>query len=150
MTEFVEKPEPAQIDTDEVNAGAYVLERSVAERIPAGRAVSIEREVFPELVGHGLYARAPGGLLDGHRRPRALPARRAWDILERRVETDAGDRLDDDGMLIEEGAEVAGDADRPGADRLGREPRARRDRRAAGRASRRVPRSGATRAVTAR
>src|SRR5262249_53725422 len=49
ITEFLEKPDPDQIDTDEINAGAYLLERSVLERIPPERAVSIEREVFPEL-----------------------------------------------------------------------------------------------------
>ena len=38
----------------EINAGAYVLERSVLDLIPAGREVSIEREVFPRLVGEGL------------------------------------------------------------------------------------------------
>ena len=37
-----------------VNAGAYVLEPSVLDMIPADRMVSIEREVFPELVGNGL------------------------------------------------------------------------------------------------
>jgi mannose-1-phosphate guanylyltransferase len=41
--------------TNRVNAGVYVLERSVAERIPPGRAVSFERDVFPGLVGEGLY-----------------------------------------------------------------------------------------------
>ena len=55
ITEFLEKPEPHEIDTDEINAGAYLLERSVLEQIPPDRAVSIEREVFPHLVGHGLY-----------------------------------------------------------------------------------------------
>ena len=37
-----------------VNAGAYVLEPSVLDLIPADRMVSIEREVFPVLVGNGL------------------------------------------------------------------------------------------------
>src|SRR5919198_847787 len=55
ITEFLEKPDPEQIDTDEINAGAYLLERSVLDRIPPDRAVSIEREVFPELIGDGLY-----------------------------------------------------------------------------------------------
>jgi mannose-1-phosphate guanylyltransferase len=41
--------------TNRINAGAYVLERSVIERIPAGRPVSFEREVFPALVGEGLF-----------------------------------------------------------------------------------------------
>jgi mannose-1-phosphate guanylyltransferase len=107
VTEFVEKPDPAEIDTDEVNAGAYVLERSVAEAIPAGRAVSIERETFPGLVGDGLYAeRLEGYWLDIGTPERFLEA--AGDILERRVSTVAGERLDRDGMLIEDGAEVAG------------------------------------------
>jgi mannose-1-phosphate guanylyltransferase len=53
---FVEKPAPGESSSDLANAGAYVLEPSVLDLIPAGRAVSIEREVFPELVGHGLAA----------------------------------------------------------------------------------------------
>ncbi len=40
----------------------YVVERRVLDLIPAGRAVSIEREVFPRLVGEGLYGRR----LDGY------------------------------------------------------------------------------------
>lgn len=56
VAEFVEKPGADQIDTDLISAGAYVLERSVLELIEPGRSVSIEREVWPRLVGHGLYA----------------------------------------------------------------------------------------------
>ena len=52
---FIEKPEGTP-PTRRINAGAYVIERAVVEaRIPAGRAVSFEREVFPGLVGEGLY-----------------------------------------------------------------------------------------------
>ena len=39
-----------------VNAGAYVLDPSVLDLVPADRMVSIEREVFPLLVGNGLIA----------------------------------------------------------------------------------------------
>jgi NDP-sugar pyrophosphorylase family protein len=56
---FVEKPPRDQAPTDEINAGTYLLEREVLDRIPAGRAVSIERETFPELIAAGdrpLYA----------------------------------------------------------------------------------------------
>ena len=53
---FVEKPAPGESTSDLVNAGAYVLEPSVLDSIPEGRAVSIEREIFPALVGHGLAA----------------------------------------------------------------------------------------------
>ncbi len=47
---FLEKPDPAQVTTDTVNAGAYLLDRSLLDRIPTGRAVSIEREFFPGLL----------------------------------------------------------------------------------------------------
>lgn len=47
---FVEKPPPGQAPTDWINAGTYVLEPSVLERIPAGINVSIERETFPRML----------------------------------------------------------------------------------------------------
>ncbi len=66
VTGFVEKPPPEEIDTDLINAGMYVLEPEVLERIPRGRPVSIEREIFPALVEEGtLYAcPLPGYWLD--------------------------------------------------------------------------------------
>ncbi len=87
VIEFLEKPDPSEIDTDEVNAGAYVLEPSVLELIPAGRAVSLEREVFPRLVGEGLYGRR----LEGYWTDIGTPERyleASWDILEGRVVSD--------------------------------------------------------------
>lgn len=53
---FLEKPSADQIDTNLISAGAYVLERSVLDMIEPGRNVSIEREIWPQLVGNGLYA----------------------------------------------------------------------------------------------
>ena len=106
IREFLEKPEPDQIDTDEISAGAYVLERRVLELIPEGREVSIEREVFPRLVGEGLYGRR----LDGYWMDIGTPERylqASWDILERRVETDAGARLDERGLLVEKRSKIA-------------------------------------------
>ena len=51
---FLEKPEtPEQIVTDQINAGCYVFTRSVIDRIPDGREVSVERETFPELLSTG-------------------------------------------------------------------------------------------------
>jgi len=47
---FIEKPDPARVTTDTVNAGVYLLERSLIGRVPTGRAVSIEREFFPGLL----------------------------------------------------------------------------------------------------
>jgi mannose-1-phosphate guanylyltransferase len=105
ITEFLEKPEPEQVDTDEINAGTYLLERSVLDRIPPDRPVSIEREVFPELIGDGLYGiRLEGYWIDIGTPDRYLEAN--WDILERRVDTVTGDRLDENGLLVEEGIEI--------------------------------------------
>lgn len=51
VTGFVEKSENPV--TRQVNAGCYVFRRHVVDRIPAGRAVSVERETFPDLVADG-------------------------------------------------------------------------------------------------
>jgi mannose-1-phosphate guanylyltransferase len=60
---FVEKPAPGTAPTDLINAGTYVLEPSVLDRIADGRKVSIEREVFPAMVADGrLYAFDDGGV----------------------------------------------------------------------------------------
>ena len=47
---FIEKPDPAQVTTNTINAGIYLLERELLGRIPEGRAMSIEREFFPGLL----------------------------------------------------------------------------------------------------
>ncbi len=53
---FLEKPQtPEEIVTDQINAGAYVFRRSVIDTIPAGRAVSVERETFPGLLAAGAH-----------------------------------------------------------------------------------------------
>jgi mannose-1-phosphate guanylyltransferase len=109
ITEFLEKPTAEQIDTDEINAGAYLLERSVLDYIPPDRAVSIEREVFPELIGDGLYGiRLEGYWIDIGTPDRYLEAN--WDILERRVDTVVGDQLDGP-MMVGEGCEISPDAE---------------------------------------
>src|ERR671913_1553010 len=46
---FLEKPAADEVTTNLVNAGIYVLEPEVLAMIPAGREVSIEREIFPYL-----------------------------------------------------------------------------------------------------
>ncbi|MEY4174341.1 MAG: hypothetical protein RI900_1506, partial [Actinomycetota bacterium] len=56
---FVEKPAPGTAPSNLINAGTYVLEPSVLERIPLGRKVSIERATFPAVVADGgLYGMA--------------------------------------------------------------------------------------------
>jgi mannose-1-phosphate guanylyltransferase len=101
VEEFVEKS--GESIPGEVNAGVYCLERSVLELIPPGTEVSIEREVFPRLIGGGLAARR----LDGYWMDIGTPGRylqASWDILEGRVETEV--RPTAPGLLIGLGAEI--------------------------------------------
>jgi mannose-1-phosphate guanylyltransferase len=91
----------------EINAGAYVLERSVLDLVPAGREVSIEREVFPHLVGDGLCAlRLDGYWMDIGTQERYLQA--TWDILECRVATEV--RATEPGLFLGAGCTVSDSA----------------------------------------
>ena len=102
---FIEKGDGGA-STNRINAGAYVIEREVAEAIPAGRAVSFEHEVFPELVGSGLYGWAAEGYwIDIGAPDRYLEA--TYDLLSGRVESKLPPR-DQTGSLIEEGCLLGG------------------------------------------
>ncbi len=104
---FLEKPSPDQIDTNLVNAGAYVLHRDVLAGIPRGERVSIERDVFPTLVGDGLYGyEASGYWLDIGTPERYLQA--TYDILDGAVKTTVTDAYDAAHLAIAPGAQVAG------------------------------------------
>jgi len=106
VREFVEKP--SMDDVSErggeghpalISAGAYVLQRSILELIPAGRMVSIEREVWPLLVGNGLYGYpAQGYWLDIGTPARYLQA--TWDILEGNVASPLRERLGEDYLAV--------------------------------------------------
>jgi mannose-1-phosphate guanylyltransferase len=51
VTAFLEKTEDPP--TDQINAGCYVFKREVIDGLPKGRALSVEREVFPQLLAEG-------------------------------------------------------------------------------------------------
>jgi NDP-sugar pyrophosphorylase family protein len=70
VTAFVEKPQPGEVDVDTINAGTYVFEPDVLDLIEPRRMVSVEREVFPRLVGDGLFAQVG----EGHWRDIGTPA----------------------------------------------------------------------------
>jgi mannose-1-phosphate guanylyltransferase len=105
---FVEKPPADQITTNLISAGAYILERDVVDLIPADQNVSIEREVWPELVGDGLYGFAhPGAYwLDIGTPERYLQG--TFDIIEGVVRTEVTERLGHDYVAIADGVEPAG------------------------------------------
>ncbi len=107
VLEFLEKT--GERRPGEVNAGMYALTRPVLDLIPPGENVSIERDVFPRLVGNRLH----GLLLDGYWMDIGTPERylqASWDILERRVATcvepSGPDVLIDPGAAVEDGATV--------------------------------------------
>jgi mannose-1-phosphate guanylyltransferase len=107
---FLEKPRPEDIDTDLINAGAYVLEPDVLERIPSGRSVSIEREVFPDLVGRGLYAMALAGSWFDIGTPESyLAANEA--LMAGRLRTNVSQRLASMPIALDPSAEVADSAE---------------------------------------
>ena len=123
---FLEKPKPEEIDTKLVNAGIYILHHDVLEGMaPAGTNSSIERDLFPTLVGNGLYGyEASGYWMDIGTPGRYLQATR--EILDRQVKTIIGDRVHESGgtliaagrvegtvlapSLIDAGAEIAAGA----------------------------------------
>ncbi|HTZ09835.1 MAG TPA: NDP-sugar synthase [Acidimicrobiales bacterium] len=132
VLEFVEKPPPGTAVTNLVNAGTYVLEPAVLDRIPPGRRVSVEREVFPGLAAEGAvyalasdaywldtgtpaaYLTANFDLVDGTRPgPPLAGARRlpsgTWVVGDPTLEGSvAGPGLVGDGAVVAAGAGVRG------------------------------------------
>jgi mannose-1-phosphate guanylyltransferase len=97
VTDFIEKPKQAPPGGAFVNAGAYVLEREVLDLVAPEGSVSFEREVFPALVGNGLYAHPTKGYwLDIGTPDRYLEATRY--LLSRQLTGD---------VLVGEGCEIA-------------------------------------------
>lgn len=113
VRQFLEKPSPEEVDTNLINAGCYVLEREVLDAMPpAGSNFSIERDVFPALVGRGLYGfSAHGYWLDIGTPERYLQG--TFDILEGTVATAVGTRLEQAGRVLVDGASVDGEIHAP-------------------------------------
>ncbi|WP_030543990.1 sugar phosphate nucleotidyltransferase [Streptomyces albus] len=120
VTAFLEKPQtPEEIVTDQINAGAYVFDRSVIDSIPEGRPVSVERETFPGLLEAGAHLH---GMVDSTYwldmgTPQAFVRGSADLVLGRApspaVPGNCGDRL------VLEGADVAPDAKLTGGTVIG-------------------------------
>ena len=58
VVRFTEKPPEDEVTGDTINAGIYILERSILSRIPAEGTQSFERDLFPAMVQEGarIYA----------------------------------------------------------------------------------------------
>jgi len=50
---FTEKPPEDEVTGDTINAGIYILEKSILDRIPSDGVQSFERELFPSMVQDG-------------------------------------------------------------------------------------------------
>lgn len=53
ITRFTEKPRPEEVRSNLINAGLYVLEPYILDRMEKGKNYSIERQIFPELLSEG-------------------------------------------------------------------------------------------------
>jgi mannose-1-phosphate guanylyltransferase len=109
VRDFVEKPSHDKIDTNLISAGAYILQREVLELVEPDRNVSIEREVWPRLIGEGLY----GFPSESYWLDIGTPARYlqgTFDIIEGNVQTAVRERLGQSWLAIDDGAEVRGRA----------------------------------------
>jgi len=110
VKEFLEKPSSdRRIDSNLISAGAYVLERTILDLVPSGRNVSIEREVWPRLVGEGLYGfPSQSYWLDIGTPARYLQG--TFDIMEGNVQTAVRERLGEGYLSVSETAQVLGRA----------------------------------------
>jgi mannose-1-phosphate guanylyltransferase len=106
VTAFVEKPAPGTAPAVTINAGAYVVEPDVLDLIPEGRAVSVEYEVFPLLLGAGLYAQSS----DGYWRDIGTPE----SYLAANLERMPPGGLVDPSAQVDTGADVTGSVVGPG------------------------------------
>ena len=96
-----------QIDTNLISAGAYVLEREVLELVPPDRNVSIEREVWPLLIGNGLYGFASESYwLDIGTPERYLQG--TFDIIEGNVQSAVQERLGSGYLAVADSADDEG------------------------------------------
>ena len=105
---FVEKPDGEDmLDDPLISAGAYVLERRVLDLIPAGRAVSIEREIWPKLIPEGMF----GYVASGYWLDIGSPGpymRGSFDLIEGLIKSSLGGRIGADGIAVDPTATVEG------------------------------------------
>src|SRR5271157_5807161 len=101
VSDFVEKPSSGRLPSNLISAGAYVLEREIFELVVPDRKVSIEGEIWPLLVGDGLY----GFPSESYWMDIGTPARYlqgTFDLLEGNVASDVRERLGEGWLAIDE------------------------------------------------
>jgi mannose-1-phosphate guanylyltransferase len=108
VSDFLEKPDGASEELDAlISAGTYVLDRSVLELIPAGRPVSIEREIWPALVGNGMYGHVTSGYWLDIGSPMPY-LQGSFDLIEGQLETSLVESMGADHLRIADSARIEG------------------------------------------
>jgi mannose-1-phosphate guanylyltransferase len=105
---FIEKPPPGEAPTNLINAGVYIMEPSVLDRIPEGVEYSAERALFPDLVAEGARLFATG--TDAYWMDIGTPAKYLqanMDALTGAFRTDAVGDPSDEAVVVAEGVSVA-------------------------------------------
>ncbi len=105
---FIEKPPPDQAPTNLINAGVYIMEPSVLDRIPEGVEYSAERALFPDLVEEGARLFATG--TDAYWMDIGTPAKYLqanMDALTGAFQTDAVGDPGEGAVVAAEGVSVA-------------------------------------------
>ena len=108
---FIEKPPRGRAPTNLINAGIYVFEPSILDRIPPDRVWSAERELFPRFVAEG--ARLFGTATDAYWMDIGTPqkyVRANMDALSGDFPTDAVQGVGTDLVLSGPSSEIATDA----------------------------------------
>jgi len=128
---FLEKPNPDEITTNNINAGIYILEPDTFDRIPSNVPWSIERSYFPSLIerqetfvayiynGYWIdigtpakYTQVHRDIMDGRYAAepfRDMAAPRIWVAPDAKIEEGAtleGPCFIDEGTLVKAGAKV--------------------------------------------
>jgi mannose-1-phosphate guanylyltransferase len=107
VAEFLEKPGSENVGPGLINAGVYALEPEVLEMIPPGRAVSIERDVFPRLAADG---RLFGYVSNAYWRDIGTPdsyLSAHFDLLQNALATHVADELGEHYVYLSPAATVA-------------------------------------------
>lgn len=112
VTAFLEKTEDPP--TDQINAGCYVFRRELIDELPKGRALSVEREVFPALLAQG--RKVCGYVDNSYWRDMGTPddfVRGSADLVRGiapspALDGQAGERLVHDGAAVAPGALLIG------------------------------------------
>ncbi|HEX2704026.1 MAG TPA: NDP-sugar synthase [Solirubrobacteraceae bacterium] len=108
VREFFEKPDAGGEQFDSlISAGVYVLERSVLDLIPAGRPVSIEREIWPLLIGSGMYGYVASGYWLDIGSPRGY-LQASFDLIEGQVDTSLATTMGTDHVSLAPSARIDG------------------------------------------